>query len=135
MLREFAQKTQNLIVCSTEKETSALFVPLCCRFVLATGIRVGHLANADPWGEIRFFDTDRDGHFDRWETHLDGVTMPVRVSTARDAGIRDLPSDCDQLREVYTKELLPEALKANGILIAAMRKMGDDQAPEKLAKP
>jgi hypothetical protein len=95
-------------------------------------IRVGHLANTEPWGEIRFFDTDRDGYFDRWETHLTGQTMPVRVSTARDAGIRDLPSDYDELREIYTQELLPEALDANDTLMGAMRKMGDYQVPDHL---
>ena len=76
-------------------------------------IRVGHLGNTDPWGEIRFFDTDRDGYFDRWETHLAGETAAARISTVRDPGIRELPSDWDELGKLYTEELLPEALHAN----------------------
>jgi len=137
-------------------------------------IRVGHLGNTDPWGEIRFFDTDRDGYFDRWETYLAGQTVarvagverseppgecaggslrltpatpnvlgklathdsaaPVRVSTVRDPGIRELPSDWDELGKLYTQELLPEALQANEKLLAAMQKLDDFQVPENLSK-
>jgi len=96
--------------------------------------RVGHLGNTEPWGEFRFFDTDRDGHFDRWETHLAGRPGPVRVSTVRDPGIRELPADWDELGKLYTDELLPEALQANATLRAAMQKLGDFPVPDNLAK-
>ncbi|MFH1265287.1 MAG: hypothetical protein ABIK89_06125 [Planctomycetota bacterium] len=97
-------------------------------------IRVGHLANTEPWGEIRFFDTDRDGYFDRWETHLADVSAPVRVSTVRDLGIRDLPDDWDAIGKLYTQEILPEALQANENLMAAMGELADFGVPENLAK-
>jgi hypothetical protein len=97
-------------------------------------IRVGHLAGTEPWGEIRLFDTDRDGYFDRWETHLAGQTTPARVSTARDPGIRDLPADWDELQRLYTQELLPEAIQANEKLLAAMQESEHLEVPENLAK-
>ncbi len=121
-------------------------------------IRVGHLGDDQPWGEIRMFDTDRDGYFDRWETHRAGkppgdppdfpaakkgpspplphvsTARPSRVSTVRDAGIRDLPSDWDEVGRVYTQELLPEALEANEELMAAMSELVGFQLPENLAK-
>ncbi len=87
-------------------------------------IRVGHLGNPKiTWGEVRMFDTDRDGYFDRWEVYRMGDTRPVRVSTVRDAGIRDLPDDWGKLQKMYTQELLPDALKANEKLTAAMRRV------------
>ena len=97
-------------------------------------IRVGHLADSDPWGEIRFFDTDRDGYFDRWQTHLADVAAPARVSTVRDPGIRELPDDWDAIGKLYTEELLPEALQANEKLMAAMHETADFDVPEHLAK-
>jgi len=98
-------------------------------------IRVGHLANREPWGEIRMFDTDGDGYFDRWETYRTGTPGPVRVATVLDAGIRDLPNDWDALHRFYTRELLPEALEANDKLTAAMRSLDPDFAvPENLAQ-
>jgi len=97
-------------------------------------VRVGHLGNTEPWGEFRLFDTDRDGHFDRWETHLAGQPAPARVSTVGDPGIRELPSDWDELGKLYTKELLPKALQANATLLAAMDEIGDFPVPDNLAK-
>jgi len=97
-------------------------------------LRVGHLSNREPWGEIRFFDTNGDGYFDRWEVHLAGSSGPARVSAVLDAGIRELPQDWDQLQKLYTQELLPEALQANKKLMAAMRGLQDFTAPEPLAK-
>ena len=96
--------------------------------------RVGRIGNRAALGELRCFDTDADGRFDRWETHLAGKPLPVRVSTVRDAGLREVPQEWDKLREVYTKELLPEALAANGRLIAAMQAAVAFQPPEHLAK-
>jgi hypothetical protein len=94
-------------------------------------IRVGYLGGSGrPLGEIRYFDTDGDGYFDRWETHRAGLPGPVRVSSVGDARIRELPHDWDQLRALYVGELLPEALQANRELIAAMRTLQQDLEPE-----
>jgi hypothetical protein len=99
-------------------------------------IRVGHLGDPKSiWGEIRMFDTNGDGYFDRWETYRAGAAAPVRVGTVAEAGIRDLPDDWEKLHRFYTRELLPEALAANEKLISAMRPLDKDfKAPEYLAK-
>jgi hypothetical protein len=96
--------------------------------------KVGHLGDGGAWGEIRMFDINGDGYFDRWETYRAGSPSPVRVSTVADAGIRDLPHDWDQLQRVYVRELLPEALAANGKLIDAMRPLCDYRLPANLDK-
>lgn len=95
---------------------------------------VGHLGNAAPWGEIRAFDTNGDGYFDRWEVYRAGSSAPVRVTTALEGGVRQLPHDWDQLGKLYVNELLPEALAANRKLIDAMRRVLDYQPPAHLAK-
>ena len=95
-------------------------------------IRVGHLGDGgEAWGEIRYFDTDNDGYFDRWEVHRAGSAAPVRVSTVRDPAVRKLPHDWKELQNVYTHGLLPEALRANEKLVAAMRLVDKDFQPAK----
>ena len=98
-------------------------------------IQVGHLASKSRWGEVRWFDTNADGYFDRWEVYREGQAAPARVSTALDPGVRELPSDWDKLTELYTKELLPEARRANQQLMAAMRRVDPEfVASEELTK-
>ncbi|MBN1590826.1 MAG: hypothetical protein JW888_15040, partial [Pirellulales bacterium] len=98
--------------------------------------RVGHLGDPTTvWGEIRTFDTDGDGYFDRWETYRSGQPRPARTSTVRDGGIRDLPNDWVALQRIYTQEILPEALAANEKLMAAMRRVdGAFRVPDDLTK-
>ena len=92
-------------------------------------LQVGHLGGGGAWGEIRMFDTDADGYFDRWETYRAGSPTPVRVATVRNAGLRDLPTDWGQLGRLYTSKLLPEALRAGREIIDAMRRMMPDHSP------
>ena len=92
--------------------------------------RVGHLGGGGkPWGEVRAFDTDGDGYFDRWETYRDGTAAPVRVATVRDQRVRSLPHDWKELQTLFTGELLPEAIRANEKLIAALRAADGDFHP------
>ena len=84
-------------------------------------IRVGHFGDSKPLGEVRFFDTDADGYFDRWEVYREGQAAPVRVSSVRNPRAKDMPADWDKLSAFYTKELLPEAICANKAIMAAMR--------------
>ncbi|NUQ61438.1 MAG: hypothetical protein HUU20_03050 [Pirellulales bacterium] len=98
-------------------------------------LRVGNLGSKDAIGEVRMFDTDADGHFDRWEVYQAGQVAPVRVSTARDPGVRELPGDWKELQRIYNEELLPEALQAHEQVMAAMEPLdGGFPAPENLAK-
>ncbi|MBN1395094.1 MAG: hypothetical protein JW959_08730 [Pirellulales bacterium] len=99
-------------------------------------IRVGHLGGGgEQWGEIRFFDTDEDGFFDRWETYRHGHPRSARISTVRDQRVRPLPRDWKKLQKLFSEELLPEALRANEKLIATMRAAdADHHPPEYLEK-
>jgi hypothetical protein len=95
---------------------------------------VGHLGNDAPWGEIRTFDTNADGYFDRWEIYRNGSPIPARVSTVLNAGNRTLPSDWNQLQRLYLEELLPEALSANRKLIDAIQSISDIRPSANLTK-
>ena len=67
--------------------------------------------------------------------HREGTPEPVRVSTVRDGGVRDLPTDWKALSHLYTTEILPEALRADRDLIAAMRRvLPDHETPAFLRK-
>ena len=93
--------------------------------------RVGHLGGGGrAWGEFRMYDTNGDGYFDRWETRLAGTADPARVSTVFDPKARDLPQDWRELQRVFRQELLPEALRANEKLLAAMSSLDKDFEPE-----
>jgi hypothetical protein len=96
-------------------------------------IRFSGPTSGQPWGEIRCFDTDADGYFDRWETYLPGNWTPARVSTAADPGVRGLPADNAERQRRCREELIPAALAANEKLMAAMRLLDDFQVPQPLA--
>ncbi len=123
--------------CPHPTETRELYFSRADRRIHLKGatdgwICVGRLGSRDAWGEIRMFDTNADGFFDRWETHLKAEYAPARVSTVLDAGIRPLPSDWGELQKLYTRELLPEALEANKKLMAAMRSVEAFRVPSPL---
>lgn len=125
----------------TPSEKRELYYSLVDRRIHLRGategwVRVGHLGGGGkPWGEIRTFDTDRDGFFDRWEVYRDGDASPRRVATVRDQRVRPLPHDWSKLQKLFIGELLPEALKANDKLIGAMRAAdGDFRLPDYLEK-
>jgi len=80
-------------------------------------IQAGHFAGLDGIGEIRMFDTDANGYFDRWE--YDFGTWK-RVATVRDEKAKDIPWDYEALSKTYTQKILPEAMKANEGFLAAM---------------
>lgn len=86
-------------------------------------IQMGHFAGLGEIGEMRMFDTDDNGYFDRWEVWLNGDNEPWRVSTVRDEKARRVPFDIAWLREFYTKKVLPEAMAANEKLMAAMSRV------------
>jgi hypothetical protein len=95
-------------------------------------IEVGHFAGLGPLGEVRMYDTDGNGYFDRWEVYVADSPVPVRVTSVRDEKARQLPFDYDWLHRLYSDEVLPEALAANGALLAAMSKVRPYAAPAEL---
>jgi hypothetical protein len=84
-------------------------------------IQIGHFAGLPDAGELRMYDTDGNGYFDRWEVyHPTMMDTPIRVTTVLDEKARPLPSDFEALSRFYTQEVLPEALAANERFNAAL---------------
>ena len=80
-------------------------------------LRVGHFAGLGVLGEIRMFDTDGNGYFDRWEYDFGDWQ---RVVTVADERAEDLVWDFEGLTARYTDVILPEAVAANRHFIEAM---------------
>ena len=83
-------------------------------------IQLGNFSGMGPIGEIRMFDTDKDGYFDRWEVYLGTDPAPVRVTTVRDERARRIDSRPEALSDFLLKEILPQAEAANDRIMAAM---------------
>jgi len=96
-------------------------------------IQIGHFSGLGPLGEIRMFDTDNNGYFDRWVYRLEGEDKtPERIVTVRDEKVRQMPWDYEKLSRLYSEELLPRAMAANRKLTAAMQKALPLQIPAEL---
>lgn len=72
-------------------------------------------------GEIRYFDTDNDGYFDRWEIDLNNDSIPDRVSSIPNPGVKLLPWDYSALKEFYTNNVLKAAIQSDLKMITALR--------------
>jgi len=83
-------------------------------------IEIGRFSGLGVIGEIRMFDTNRNGFFDRWEVYLGGNPLPVRVTTVQDEQVKAIDVDPEKLTEFYTKEVLPQAMADRRKLMKAM---------------
>jgi hypothetical protein len=86
-------------------------------------IQVGHFGGAGELGEMRMFDTDGNGYFDRWEVYAADSATPVRVTTVRDESVSRIPWNPDVVSRFYLDDVLPEAMAANEKLMAAMQEV------------
>ena len=80
-------------------------------------VQVGHFAGLDTLGEIRMFDTDGNGYFDRWEYDFGDWR---RVASVSDERAEDLPWDVEALSKRFTGDILPRANAANQRVMEAM---------------
>ena len=80
-------------------------------------LQVGHFAGLGNIGEIRMFDTDANGYFDRWEYDFGDWRRVVSVTDER---VEDLPWNVQDLSTRYTETILPEAVAANRRFMEAM---------------
>jgi len=95
-------------------------------------IQVGNFGGLGALGEIRMFDTDGNGFFDRWEVYRAGSATPVRVADVHDERARRLEFDIDKLSDFYLREVLPRAQAANEKLIEAMSELKPFALPKGL---
>ncbi len=84
---------------------------------------VGYLAGLPRVGEIRYFDTDGNGYFDRREIYLTSSSRPVLTLPLAEEGNKKLPFDLNQISEFYLKEALPAAIAGHESFLSAMKKI------------
>ena len=84
-------------------------------------IEIGHIFGDEKIGEIRYFDTNGDGFFDRWEFDLNNDGRPERIATLTDPKARRVPFEYNSLSQFYNKDVLPKAIDVNQKVIAAMK--------------
>ncbi len=85
-------------------------------------IEHGHMWSDEKLAETKFFDTDGDGFFDRWEVNLDNRGSPERVATDVQ-NVQMLPWDWNELHRFYV-ELLPRVVSSNQALISTIQSLG-----------
>lgn len=96
-------------------------------------IEIGHFSGLGAVGEIRMFDTNRNGFFDRWEVYLGGDPRPVRVTTVQDEKARIIDADPAALTGFVTGEVLPRAMSDRRRLMKAMSDWRPFEIPAGLA--
>lgn len=92
-------------------------------------ISIGHFSGCDYIGEIRTYDTDENGYFDRWEVYLGDDPIPVRVTTVQDEKTRPVAFNDKALHDFYTGQVLPEAIRLNEAFASAMSEVHDFTPP------
>jgi len=95
-------------------------------------LQVGHFGGTGPLGEIRMFDMDKNGYFDRWEVYLGDGSLPARVSSVRNERARRIDFDANSISEFYTAQVLPQAMAANEKLMTAMSQLHLFESPQGL---
>ncbi len=95
-------------------------------------LQIGNFSGLGVLGEIRMFDADGNGYFDRWEVYLPGSDAPVRVASVKDERAKRLEFDPDKLSAFYLNDVLPRAKAANEKLTAAMAELKTFAVPEGL---
>jgi hypothetical protein len=74
-------------------------------------------------GEIRYYDADGDGYFDRREIYLTNSSRPVLIWSVKEEKSRKITQDLKELSDFYLKEVLPSALERDQKLIEAMKEV------------
>lgn len=95
-------------------------------------VQVGNFAGLGAVGEIRMFDTDGNGYFDRWEVYLANSTRPVRVTQVSDEKAKRIDSGPGSLAEFYAKDVLPRARAENDRILAALDAVRPFEPPAEL---
>jgi hypothetical protein len=91
-------------------------------------LEAGHVVNQQKDLEIRTFDHDRDGFFDTWQVFEGQGTVPVRVSRVTAPRATMVKLSREMLAEEYNGRILPEAIRENETLIAALKKRAESSS-------
>jgi hypothetical protein len=91
---------------------------------------VGNLAGWPRIGEIRYFDTDGNGYFDRREIYLTNSTRPVLVFQLEKEKAKKISSDFQEISDFYLNEVVQASLTRTETIIKAMKEIYQyDQPP------
>ncbi|HQO34263.1 MAG TPA: DUF4861 family protein [bacterium] len=85
-------------------------------------IEHGYMWSEQKFAETKFFDSDGDGFFDRWEVNLDNRGSPERVAENVQQ-VQMLPWDYAAIQGFYL-DLLPKVIATNQSVIASVRQKG-----------
>lgn len=97
-------------------------------------LQMGHFAGLGDLGEVRMYDTDGNGYFDRWEVYDGKQAVPVRVSTVRDEKARRVPFHEQWLRRFYLEGVLPQAIAGREALLKALEGVHEYALPAGLVE-
>lgn len=89
--------------------------------------RVGAVGGKEPIGEIRTFDTDDDGYFDRWEYYMEGEGWPWLVAEPHSIGYKYFGDNWSTMAEHYNA-MLPRWIAQWKLLISTLQNLNDFQA-------
>ncbi|MDH7492864.1 MAG: hypothetical protein QHH44_03180 [Candidatus Saccharicenans sp.] len=90
---------------------------------------IGYLAGLPRLGEIRYFDTDGNGYFDRREIYLAASTRPVLVLPLTEDRNVKLPFDLNRISDFYLNEVLPAAQARSEAYLRAIKKVHNYDPP------
>lgn len=97
-------------------------------------IQIGHFAGLGEIGEVRMYDTNGNGYFDRWEVYLGESPVPVRVSSIIDDVQPRMRCDYANVCKFYNETAVPAATEANKRLVVAMSAVRHFTVPEGLVR-
>jgi hypothetical protein len=97
---------------------------------------IGHLIGSEKTAEVRMFDVDGDGYFDRWEYDLDNDGRPDRIGVVKDPRAHRIAFEYNELSAFYTKQVLPSAIRDDEKVIAEFQKFVklDGSAEQRIAE-
>jgi hypothetical protein len=95
-------------------------------------LKVGCISKDEILGEVRYFDVNQDGYFDRWEYFDQDSNKPYRVVQTAQVDNVDLGSDIKEISAFYNQEALPEVIRLNELLIKELDKNVDGPMPRYL---
>ncbi len=91
--------------------------------------QIGNMAGYPAVGEVRYFDTDHDGFYDRLEVYLVNSARPVLIVAPAKVEARKIPFDLKKLQDYYQTQVLPSAFERDNRLLQAMKGIYDFEPP------
>ncbi len=85
-------------------------------------LKIGSIEGNEMIGEVRMYDTNEDGYFDRWEYYENNQAMPYRTSSVTNAQNQDL-NDLKEITEFYNQKIIPNAIQQNKQLIECIKQV------------